>query len=91
MANTAAHAGPLWGELTALTISQVNNKDREITVDRKVVEVSGHLYVETLKNRKLRWTIYPAGRPAVPLSPTRSPPASNKPRPSRTRAPTRWA
>jgi hypothetical protein len=30
-----------------------------ITVDRKVVEVAGHLYVEAPKNRKFRRTIYP--------------------------------
>ncbi len=38
-----------------------------ITVDRKVVEVAGHLYVEAPKNRKFRRTIYsrrtPAGYP----------------------------
>jgi hypothetical protein len=35
-----------WGELAALTIGQVGQADRVITVDRKVVEVAGHLYVE---------------------------------------------
>jgi hypothetical protein len=30
-----------------------------ISVDRKVVEVAGHLYVEAPKNRKYRRTIYP--------------------------------
>jgi hypothetical protein len=33
-------------------------------VDRKVVEVAGHLYVEAPKNRKYRKTIYPRLTPA---------------------------
>ena len=35
-----------------------------ISVDRKVVEVAGHLYVEVPKNRKYRRTIYPRRTPA---------------------------
>jgi integrase len=34
-----------------------------ITVDRKVVEVGGRLYVEAPKNRKFRRTIYPRRTP----------------------------
>jgi integrase len=34
-----------------------------ITVDRKVVEVAGHLYIEAPKNRKFRRTIYPRRTP----------------------------
>ena len=34
-----------------------------ITVDRKVVEVAGHLYVEAPRNRKYRKTIYPRDTP----------------------------
>jgi hypothetical protein len=30
-----------------------------IAVDRKVVEVAGHLYLEAQKNRKRRRTVYP--------------------------------
>jgi integrase len=59
MANTAAYSGLRWGELTALTIPQINKPGRAITVDRKVIEVGGHLYVEAPKNRKFRSTIYP--------------------------------
>ena len=33
-------------------------------MDRKVVEVAGHLYVEAPKNRKSRKTIYPVRTPA---------------------------
>ena len=64
MASIAAYSGLRWGELTALTIAQVDADRRVITVDRKVIEVAGHLYVEAPKNRKLRRTIYPrdAGR-----------------------------
>ena len=64
MANTAAYSGLRWGELTALTIWQVETVARVITVDRKVVEVAGHLYIEAPKNRKSRRTIYPRRMPA---------------------------
>jgi integrase len=59
MAYTAAYSGLRWGELAALTIGQVDRLERVITVDRKVVEVGGRLYVEAPKNRKRRQTIYP--------------------------------
>ena len=36
---------------------------RVFTVDRKVVEVGGRLYVEAPKNRKFRRTIYPRRAP----------------------------
>jgi integrase len=69
MANVAAYSGLRWGELTTLTIGQVDTGSRVITVDRKVVEVAGHLYVEAPKNRKFRRTIYPRRTPAgYPLS-----------------------
>jgi integrase len=64
MADVAAYSGLRWGELTALTIAQVDQAVRVITVDRKVVEVAGHLYVEAPKNRKFRRTIYPRRTPA---------------------------
>ena len=64
MANTAAYSGLRWGELTALTIAQIDTAARVITVDRKVVEVAGHLYIEAPKNRKFRRTIYPRRTPA---------------------------
>ena len=63
MANTAAYSGLRWGELTALGTGQVDTDTRVITVDRKVVEVAGHLYIEAPKNRKLRRTIYPRRTP----------------------------
>ena len=63
MANTAAYSGLRWGELTALTIPQIDQAARVITVDRKVVEVAGHLYVEAPKCRKYRRTIYPRRTP----------------------------
>ena len=44
MASTAAYSGLRWGELTALTIPQIDTAARVITVDRKVVEIAGHLY-----------------------------------------------
>ena len=64
MASTAAYSGLRCGELTALTIPQIDQAARVITVDRKVVEVAGHLYVEAPKNRKFRRTIYPRRTPA---------------------------
>jgi integrase len=63
MASTAAYSGLRWGELTALTIAQIDTATRVITVDRKVVEVAGHLYIEAPKNRKFRRTIYPRRTP----------------------------
>jgi integrase len=65
--STAAYSGLRWGELTALTVPQVDTAARVITVDRKVVEVAGHLYIEAPKNRKYRKyrkTIYPRCTPA---------------------------
>jgi len=63
MANTAAYSGLRWGELTALTIAQIDQAARVIPVDRKVVEVAGHLYMEAPKNSKSRRTIYPRRTP----------------------------
>ncbi len=64
MASTAAYSGLRWGELIALTVPQVDQDARVITVDRKVVEVAGHLFLEAPKNRKHRKTIYPRRTPA---------------------------
>jgi len=63
MASLAAYSGLRWGEIAALTTTQVNPETRVITVDRKVVEIAGHLYLETPKNRKQRRTIYPRATP----------------------------
>ena len=63
MASTAADSGLRWGELAALTIPQAGQAARVITVDRKVVEVARHLYVEAPKCRKYRRTIYPRRTP----------------------------
>lgn len=46
MANTAAYSGLRRGEIASLTVPQMDTAARVITVDRKVVEVAGHLYVE---------------------------------------------
>jgi integrase len=51
MATTAAYTGLRWGELAALTVDQVSPAARVITVDRKVAEIAGHLYLEAPKNR----------------------------------------
>jgi integrase len=69
MANSAAYTGLRWGELTALTIAQVDQAARTITVDRKVVEVGGRLYLEAPKNRKHRRTIYPRLHSRMRLGP----------------------
>ncbi len=63
MASTAAYSGLRWGELAALTTGQVDQAGRVITVDRQVIEVAGHLYVEAPKCRKYRKTIYPRRTP----------------------------
>ena len=62
-AETAAYSGLRWGELVALTIAQVDTAGLEITVDRKVVEVAGRLFLEASKGRKRRRTIYPRRTP----------------------------
>jgi len=64
MANAAAYTGLRQGELFALTAAQVTPGTRVITVDRKIVEVAGMLYLEAPKGRKRRSTIYPARTPA---------------------------
>jgi len=64
MANVAAYSGLRWGEIAALTIGQVDTAARVISVDRKVAEVAGHLYIEAPKNRKRRQTIYPRLTPS---------------------------
>jgi integrase len=64
MAVTAAYSGLRWGELAALTVGQVDPDARVITVDRKVVEVGGQLFVEAPKNRKFRRAVYPRVAPA---------------------------
>jgi integrase len=63
MANTAAYSGLRQGELFALTAGQVAAAARVITVDRKVVEVGGKLFLEAPKGRKRRSTIYPVRTP----------------------------
>jgi integrase len=63
IAATAAYTGLRQGELFALTAGQVTAGARVITVDRKVVEVAGTLYLEAPKGRKRRSTIYPARTP----------------------------
>jgi integrase len=63
MVNLAAYSGLRWGELVALTADQVGTAGRSILVDRKVAEISGHLFVEAPKNRKWRRTIYPEVTP----------------------------
>ena len=63
MVHFAAYTGLRWGELIALTIGQISQPARVVTVDRKVVEVRGHLFLEAPKNRKWRRTIYPRATP----------------------------
>ena len=85
MAATAAYSGLRWGELTALTVGQVETVARVITVDRKVVEVAGHLYIRGAEEPQVpggRSTR--AARPPTTRSPRNSPCASRPPAPSRT-------
>ena len=63
MAGTAAYSGLRWGEVAALTIAQVDPSSRVITIDRKVIEVAGQLFVEAPKNRKHRRTVYSVHTP----------------------------
>jgi hypothetical protein len=43
MAQTVAYSGRRWGELAALAVPQIDQDRRVITVNRKIVEVAGHL------------------------------------------------
>jgi integrase len=63
MASTAAYTGLRWGELAALTISQIESATRTVDVDRKVIEIGGKLHLEAPKGRKCRRTIYPRQTP----------------------------
>lgn len=87
MAYTAAYTGLRQGELFALTAGQVSARhgDRTITVDRKVVEVSGKLRVEPPKMRKHRSTVYPVhapdGYPLAKRSPRAQPLSTPKRQP----------
>ena len=83
MANVAAYAGLRQGELFALTTGQVAAAARVITVDRKLIEVAGQLYVEAPKCRKYRSTIYPVRTPhGYPLADRLCPPGPSRPAPS---------
>jgi integrase len=64
MASFAAYTGLRWGELAALTVDQVDQDTRVVSVDRKVIEIGGKLYLELPKGRKRRRTIYPRVTPA---------------------------
>ena len=67
MANTAAYGRlqrPAVGRADCPHHHQIDQDARSITVDRKIVEVAGHLYLEAPKNRKHRRTVYPRRTPA---------------------------
>ena len=63
MACFAAYTGLRWGEIAALTLAQIDQATRTVTVDRKIIEVGGTLFVEAPKGRKRRRTIYPRRTP----------------------------
>ena len=88
MASTAAYSGLRWGELAALTIPQVDQAARVITVDRKVVEVSGQLYLEAPKTASTAKRSAPGARPPATRSPSVLPTGSSRPAPSGRPAPT---
>jgi integrase len=89
MANVAAYSGLRQGELFALTVPQLDTAARVITVDRKLVEVAGKLYVEAPKCRKFRATIYPVRTRTGTRWRRRWPPGSSRPAPSSKPASTR--
>ena len=63
MACFAAYTGLRWGEIAALTLAQIDQAARVVTVDRKIIEVGGKQYLEAPKGRKRRRTIYPRRTP----------------------------
>jgi hypothetical protein len=82
MACFAAYTELCWGELAALTIAQIDLAARVVTVDRKVIKISGQLYLEAPKGRKQPRTIYPRQTPQGYPWPTWSPSASSRPAPA---------
>jgi hypothetical protein len=66
MASLAAYIGLRWGELTALTTGQVDPAARVITVDRKVVEINGQMFVEAPKNPSSAGRSTPASHRLLP-------------------------
>ena len=91
MANSAAYTGLRWGELAALTTARSTRPPGSSTVDRKVIEVGGHQYIEAPKGRKRRRTIYPVRTPAgYPLAERARRPHRGGPRRAGGRRPTRW-
>jgi hypothetical protein len=91
MANTAAYTGLRWGELTALTITQVDQAARVITVDRKIADIAGYLYLEPPRTARTARPSTPARPPPATPSPNASPPGSSRPAPSKPPEPTRTA
>jgi hypothetical protein len=77
-------------EIAALTVPRVHTAARVITVDHKVIEVAGHLYLEAPNNRKRRKTIYSRTTPSGSRWPSGSPPASSRPARNGIPAITRW-
>ena len=82
MANVAAYAGLRQGELFALTTGQVAAAARVITVDRKLIEVAGQLYVEAPKLPQVPQHHLPRPHPARVRWRTGSPPGPSRPAPS---------
>ena len=82
MASTAAYSGLRWGELAALTIPQVDQAARVITVDRKVVEVAGLFTWRRQRTASTAARSTRGARPPATRSPSGSPPASRPPAPS---------
>src|SRR5262249_55385409 len=91
MANLAAYSGLRWGELTALTIPQVNEPGRVITVDRKVVEIPSQIYVEAPKNASSAGPSPPAAHPAATPRRQARRPHRGGARPAGGRDQTAWA
>ena len=83
MACTAAYSGLRWGRVDCTDRPPDRPGARVITVDRKVIEVGGKMYLEVPKNRKQRRTGHsgstPLSRPAP--SPGSSTPRKNSPSP----------
>jgi hypothetical protein len=88
MAHTAAYTGLRQGELFALTISQIDQPARVITVDRKLIEVAGSC---TSNHPRAANTAAPSTPSAAPrATPSRkgSKPGSPRPAPNSRLAPT---
>lgn len=61
LARTLAFTGLRWGELSALTVSDVDLERRRFTVSKAYSDMGGRIVLGSTKNHETRWVPIPAG------------------------------